>query len=60
MISMKSSSARHVLHNGRGSHLSTAQEQWHYLPAILHALSIGGIVRHTVTVSSALGLEIDV
>jgi hypothetical protein len=44
----------------RGSHVSTAQDQWQFLPAILHALSIGGIVRHTVTVSRALGLEIEV
>jgi hypothetical protein len=43
-----------------GSRLSAAQQQRHYLPAVLHALAIGGIVRVTDTVPSTVGLEVGV
>jgi hypothetical protein len=42
----------------RDSHLSAAQEQRHYLPAISHALSICVIPRLTDTLSSAVGLKV--
>jgi hypothetical protein len=47
-----------VLCISRDSRLSAAQEQRHYLPAILHALPICVIPRLTDTLSSAVGLKV--